>query len=250
MYTVTSHDIMTRQNILHNLAIGIFGIETSNQTIDENLIDMNNTGMVGIYYLVLQNSMVTRNTIRNSNSNYAEGFGILLDYSFNNTISDNIVHNITCAAGYGSGIVLFEYSAYNTILRNTVSLNQIGITFFMGVQNNTVYENDITLNTLGMSTDLSFGTLVLLRGMNRDRPDPYSSNNNTIYHNNFNNTVNAYDNGHNMYNLSYPMGGNYWSDYYGVDVNPSDGIGDTPYIISGGSNADYYPFMDSDGWNR
>ena len=41
----------------------------------------------------------------------------------------------------------------------------------------------------------------------------------------------------------YPNGtGNYWDDYTGSDEN-HDGIGDTPYNISGGSNQDLYPLM-------
>jgi hypothetical protein len=77
---------------------------------------------------------------------------------------------------------------------------------------------------------------------------------NYIYHNNFiSNTVqvssslstntNSWDNG-------YPSGGNYWSDYTGVDLKSgpnqdqsgSDGIGDTPYIIDIVNN-DSYPLM-------
>ncbi|MCK4267116.1 MAG: hypothetical protein KAX31_07520, partial [Thermoplasmata archaeon] len=54
----------------------------------------------------------------------------------------------------------------------------------------------------------------------------------------------------NFWNDSYPSGGNYWSDYAGVDLNstpsqnvpPPDGIGDTPYIIDGDSQ-DNYPLM-------
>lgn len=75
-----------------------------------------------------------------------------------------------------------------------------------------------------------------------------SSSNNTIYHNNF---LHAHDNGDNLWNTSYPSGGNYWGDYYGSDnySGPeqdqpgSDGIGDTNYSIPGGINVDNYPLM-------
>ena len=53
----------------------------------------------------------------------------------------------------------------------------------------------------------------------------------------------------------YPSGGNYWSDYIGVDTKRgpnqdmlgSDGIGDTPYVIDA-SNRDNYPLMKSYPW--
>jgi len=52
------------------------------------------------------------------------------------------------------------------------------------------------------------------------------------------------------WNADYPTGGNYWSDYIGVDVKKganqdqpgSDGIGDTPYFIDS-YNQDSYPLM-------
>jgi len=54
----------------------------------------------------------------------------------------------------------------------------------------------------------------------------------------------------NLWDNDYPSGGNYWSDYVGVDVKRgpnqdlpgSDGIGDTPYIIDT-DNRDHYPLM-------
>jgi len=79
------------------------------------------------------------------------------------------------------------------------------------------------------------------------------SSNNTIYHNNFiNNTVQAtlIVSYRNTLDYGYPSGGNYWSDYTGVDYfsgpfqngTGSDGIGDTPYVINV-ANQDNYPLM-------
>ena len=52
------------------------------------------------------------------------------------------------------------------------------------------------------------------------------------------------------WDAGYPSGGNFWSDYIGVDERSgsnqdqleSDGIGDTPYVIDA-SNSDKYPLM-------
>jgi len=77
--------------------------------------------------------------------------------------------------------------------------------------------------------------------------------NTLVYHNAFlGNAIQAADDpGANAWDDGYPSGGNYWSDYAGVDscsgpnqnVCPDpDGIGDTPYVIDADSR-DRYPLM-------
>jgi len=78
-----------------------------------------------------------------------------------------------------------------------------------------------------------------------------SSENNAVYHNNFlNNTQNTYGSYYDTkWDNGYPSGGNYWDDYDGVDEDPEDGIGDTPYRISNNTE-DKYPFMEPSGWDK
>jgi parallel beta-helix repeat protein len=80
--------------------------------------------------------------------------------------------------------------------------------------------------------------------------DTYCTNN-LIYHNDFiENTQQASDVASNSWDNGYPSGGNYWSDYSGVDVYSgvsqnepgSDGIGDTPYNVDA-DTIDHYPLM-------
>jgi parallel beta-helix repeat protein len=79
-----------------------------------------------------------------------------------------------------------------------------------------------------------------------------TSNQNLVYHNNFlNNSDQAYDSeSDNSWDFGYPIGGNYWSDYEGVDYNKGpkqdipgvDKIGDTAYVFEVNSR-DNYPLV-------
>ena len=151
--------------------------------------------------------------------------------------------------------VLFAHSDNSKIENVHVSNNRWGINLW-GSSNNTLTNNDVNSNDLyGITLEDSSNNT--LNGNTANSNNYYgillsSSSSNTIYNNYFNNTNNAYDNGNNIWNITKTegksiiggpyLGGNYWSDYTGVDVN-SDGLGDTPYDIPGGTNKDYLPLV-------
>jgi parallel beta-helix repeat protein len=187
----------------------------------------------GIEVVATSNIMVTDTLI---NLNNISDVGMYLISSNNVTISKINIQNSGLV-----GIYLFD-SSNVSIINNTIANNPYGLFFLYLSNNNTVTRNTITGNGIGISV----GTPWL------EEP----TCNNMIYHNNFiDNTVHAYNKGANMWNTSYPDGGNYWSGYSGDDnrhgpnqMSPGgDGIIDTAYEFDDGA-VDHYPFAIPDGW--
>jgi parallel beta-helix repeat protein len=129
---------------------------------------------------------------------------------------------------------IFIWSSSNTrIVGNDIRDNVNGITF-KDSWNNTIAENNIAANNwIGIMLE--------------------SSSNNHIYHNSFNNPRRQAVislGGTSVWNDGYPSGGNYWSNYNGVDrfrglyqnITGNDGIGDTFYAIDA-DNRDNFPLM-------
>jgi len=182
-----------------------------------SIINMNITGFeYGVYLSSSSHDTIFGNTLASNSAN-----GVYLVYSSNNTISRNN------ATANGCGIYLFSCSD-NNVTWNNATANYCGI--YLGYSSrNIVSANNVTANS-------SSG--IYLSG----------SSGNVFYHNNFiDNTEQVSSDGSpNTWNIGYPSGGNYWSDYQSDYPNAAEndhsGTWNTPYIIDN-NNTDYYPLV-------
>jgi parallel beta-helix repeat protein len=235
---------------LSRTTIGIQLWGTSNSTISGNNITNNGDG-IGLEYS-------SNNNISGNNITANVWAGIELGYMSgscsNNTISGNNITN------NGDGILLYLSSDNNNISGNNITNNGDGIGLEIS-SNNSISGNNITNNGDGIGLEYSSNNSTI-SGNNITNNGYgiylYYSSNNSIYHNHFvNNAQQAYSSGSiSVWDDGYPSGGNYWSDYDGIDLysgphqkeTGSDGIGDTPYVIDE-DNQDNYPLMKPYPWD-
>ena len=190
-------------------------------------------------------------TIRNDVGANNRWAGLYVEYVEDGSITDCIIRN-----SY-TGIMVKEFN-HGIISRNTIKDNDEVSLYVMNSDNNEVTDNIIQDNS---PDKVKKGAHIHSSNGNEFRDNTITdcslygievtfSSNNRIYHNHFTgNTQNARDIGSNEWDNGYSSGGNYWDDYTGIDeysgpgqnISGSDGIGDTPYNISGGSNQDVYP---------
>lgn len=188
------------------------------------------------------------NSIISSDFSSNTGAGIRLERSSYNYIADNRALNS------GHGMILTRYSSYNTIENLTASNTKHGIDLHLSngnrIANSTSSENEVGIQLHGSHGNTIVNNTISLNS--RFGIGLGSSNDNLVYHNHFlNNKDQAFDDGYrNQWDNGYPSGGNYWSDYGGVDEKSgsnqdqpgSDGIADSPYSIGWGDSKDRYPF--------
>jgi len=169
----------------------------------------------------------------------------VLGWSYNDISGNNIENN-------SLGIYV-DGSYHNVSGNNIIANNRHGIRL-QGASNNNVSGNNITDNSdIGIYLDDSrsnsiFGNYIADNGWGISLS--FSSKDNLVYHNSFiNNTIQAFDINDppvNIWDVGYPSGGNYWSDYEEryPDAEQIDeaGIWNTPYVIDE-NNQDNYPLI-------
>lgn len=213
----------------------------TNVTIDSNTVSP--AGASGIVVEGAQGVSITGNLV--SQANYT---GILLagvgDLNVSlNTLSNNDVG----VAGVNISSASLTNNRIGTSAEQGVSL--------IGSRSVTVQGNNVSRNGAGIVIDSTAGGVVRANTLwqNAYGAEVIRSRGIAVYNNTFlENAGQGYDDGSgaNRWDDGYPAGGNYWSDYIGVDLcsgpNQSvcidpDGIGDTPYSV--GLGVDRYPLM-------
>jgi len=247
LYSSSDYNTISGNNITNNDS-GVVLWSSSSNSVSGNNITNNNYYGIGLYYS--SSNSISGNNITNN------GHGIWLYYSSSNSISGN---NITANNYHG---IRLTSSLSNSVSGNNITNNYYGINLGFSSNNNTMSGNNITNNYYGIG--LYYSSNYNSVSGNNITNNYYGiylhySSDNRVFHNNLiNNTNQLYSsNSVNIWDDGYPSGGNYWSDYTGVDLYSgpdqdllgSDGMGDTPYIIDE-NNTDHYPLMNPwpSGW--
>ncbi|UCG54711.1 MAG: right-handed parallel beta-helix repeat-containing protein [Dehalococcoidia bacterium] len=245
---ITINEIDAHSNYFY----GIVMARSSSCTISDNTVSDNGDGITVHHSndITVSGNIATQNDITGINLNYNTGL----------TVSDNSAFD-----NGRIGIALYETNGVSpptTVIGNEVINNgEWGIRPYL-CEDLIISDNMVDLHAkdgiwLYSSDRCTVSDNWIKNSDWRGILLTSDSDNNKIYDNNIiDNTIQAYDFGiENAWNNSWPSGGNYWSDYTGVDqfsgkyqTDPdSDGFGDTPYSVLVGSGQppryDYYPLM-------
>ncbi len=217
----SSNVAVFNNDLLHNgNGLSLYG--ASNVTVSHNRILRNGVGI----NFGLTNATISGNEISNNNGKGITGYGSHV------AVSDNDISYSRL-----SGIVISGYDV--RISANRVFSNAGGI----GLSG--VHEGEISENTVSNNWDGGIGVAESREVVVRH---------NNIVDNGFLQATNGLGDGEgepSSWDDGYPGGGNFWSDYVGVDncsgpgqdvCSDPDGLGDTPYLVEEFSR-DQYPLV-------
>ena len=208
---------------------------------------------------------ITGNSLYSNESKF-QGIDFSSSSANNLSISQNSIVYSPVLAGIFTGLSVDNVNTLiisgNVILSTGMSgmnpqsyILSVGDSFGITVSNNTLEGANTSVHLASDGNITFYGNNLV----NEYTALSFVAVNNAIfYHNNFENfTIDAVFSGSTnlSFNASYPVGGNYWSNYTGVDhysgpsqnLPGSDGIGDTPYNLNA-TLRDNYPLMKP--WTR
>jgi len=189
------------------------------ENVAQSIVDADGT-TVGIFLVSASNSRISGVTVQNTSQSAS---GIHLAHVVNVEISNCTI------TGCPTGIQLTDSTSGNITMNQIVSNLGPGIYMHTSSSYNKIVGNNITDNPVGVQIS------------------DMACQDNLFYYNNFiSNAVHQNDIGFNSWNGTYPVGGNYWSNYTSVDlmngggqnVAGSDGIADSAY-----QDLDWYPLV-------
>jgi len=229
LLNLSSNIIVYGNTITLNNRGGIYLSEATNSSIYGNNMTLNMNYDVELYYS--SNNEIYRNNPRR----------ILLQYSSNN---NSVYENNILVSGQ-EGIGLSWSANNNKIYRNNITGGLYGIRAYYA-SSQRIWGNNITDTRYGLDFTESSNNVICGNTVKNTTTAVFldSCSENTIFHNNFmdfEKDAYVFDSHLNLWDVGYPIGGNYWSNYTGFDSD-QDGIGDSPHILDA-ENSDNYPLV-------
>jgi len=238
---MANQTIFVYEGTYHEHIIINKSIDLKGQNKEKTIIDGNYSGNV-ILIEKDHRANITGFTIQHSGTGISDaGIQIKSDY---NIIKDNIF-------SMNANGIYTSYANYNRFENNHFESNtKYGMYIYTSSNYIETIENIFVDNYCGLRIKGSSHNNVTRNIFKENDQGMYfccGARTNTVYHNSFfNNSIwNADDQvSGNNWDKGPIVGGNYWSDYKGEDVD-ENGIGDTPYnITESGDKKDNYPLIE------